>query len=45
MERALKAGAPNWGWGSGRQLLACRVSQILGLLAVLALLWSLNVTL
>lgn len=34
--------SPNWGWGTGRQLWACRISLVLGLLAVLALLLALT---
>ena len=34
--------APNWGWGTGRQLLACRLSHALGLLVVLAMLLALR---
>ena len=30
--------APNWAWGSPWQLWACRLSHLLGLVAVLALL-------
>lgn len=34
--------APSWGWGSPWQLVACRVSQVLGLVAAL---WMLAVLL
>ena len=41
---ASHAGEPRWGWGSDRQLLACRLSHVFGLVAVLgglvALGWS-----
>ncbi len=30
--------APSWAWGTGRQLLACRLSHALGLLVLLAML-------
>jgi hypothetical protein len=30
---------PGWGWGTEGQLWACRLSHLLGLIAVLALLW------
>jgi hypothetical protein len=33
---------PHWGWGTTRQLWACRISQALGLIAVLALLLALT---
>ncbi len=37
-----ESGAPNWSWGSPRQLWACRLSHALGLIAVLALLLMLS---
>jgi len=30
---------PVWSWGTEGQLFACRLSHLLGLVAVLALLW------
>jgi len=30
---------PSWSWGAETQLWTCRLSQLLGLVAVLALLW------
>ena len=30
--------APSWSWGTAQQLFACRLSQALGLVAVLAML-------
>jgi hypothetical protein len=35
--------APSWGWGAPWQLWACRLSHVLGLLAVLAMLLALGV--
>jgi hypothetical protein len=37
-----ESGTPNWAWGSPRQLWACRVGHVLGLIAVLALLFILS---
>jgi hypothetical protein len=34
-----RIGEPTWDWGTQGQVWACRVSQVLGLVAVLALLW------
>ena len=34
----------SWGWGTGRQLLACRLSHALGLIVVLGMLWALGWT-
>ena len=34
-----RAHAPDWSWGTSWQLWACRLSHLLGLLAVLSLLW------
>ena len=37
---ALERGhAPTWTWGTSWQLWACRLSHLLGLVAVLCLLW------
>ena len=36
--------APSWGWGTEGQVLACRLSQVLGLMAVLGLLLALGWT-
>jgi hypothetical protein len=30
---------PNWGWGTEGQIWACRLSHVLGLVAVLVLIW------
>jgi hypothetical protein len=35
--------APNWDWGTSWQLWACRMSHLLGLVAVLGLLWLVGV--
>jgi hypothetical protein len=36
--------APSWGWGTQRQLFACRLFQALGLVAVLGMLLALGWT-
>lgn len=36
--------APGWGWGTERQLFACRMFQAFGLIAVLGLLLALGWT-
>ena len=38
MVRSAEQGVPNWGWGTQRQALACRLSQALGLVVVLGML-------
>jgi hypothetical protein len=44
MDASHGRGAVSWGWGSQRQLLACRLSHLLGLVAVLTLLLILGWT-
>jgi hypothetical protein len=39
-----QGGAPNWGWGTSRQLWACRLSHALGLVVVLGMLVALGAT-
>jgi hypothetical protein len=42
MMESLQGEAPSWGWGTDWQLWACRLSQVLGLAAVLGLLVALG---
>jgi hypothetical protein len=38
-----RAQAPGWSWGTPWQVWACRLSHLLGLIAVLGLLWLVGI--
>ena len=44
MQAFTEQGAPNWGWGTERQLFACRLFQVFGLVIVLGMLLVLGWT-
>jgi hypothetical protein len=44
MEAFTGPGVPHWRWGTERQLFACRLFQVLGLIAVLGMLLALGWT-